>query len=191
MVLIHSAARTVCITFIATLISACGGGGGGGSQASSDPQGNEWLAGQFLPQGTFYARCAVPRSDTNPVTGQAVFPDVQGSILDENNWLRSWVNDSYLWYDEVLDQDPALFGDPVAYFDELRTIELTGTGNLKDRFHFALNTAEWLAESQSGIRVGYGMEMLILNAVPPREVVVKFTQPGTAATAKRLRPSRS
>lgn len=182
---IRSIARTASIALIAALVTACGGGGSN-SQAAPDPQGSEWVAGQFLPQATFFARCAVPRTELNPATGQPVFPDIQGSILDENNWLRSWINDSYLWYDEVLDQAPALFSDPAAYFDELRTTELTDTGNLKDRFHFALNTAQWLAESQSGIRVGYGMEFQIRNAVPPRDVIVTYTQPATAATANGI-----
>jgi C-terminal processing protease CtpA/Prc len=109
-----------------------------------------------------------------------------GSVIEENNWLRSWSNDSYLWYDEILDQDPALFADPVAYFDELRTTALTSTGNPKDRFHFSLDTEQWVAQSQSGISAGYGMELLILSAVPPREVVVAFTQPDSPATAAAI-----
>ena len=27
--------------------------------------------------------------------------------LAENNWLRSWTNDLYLWYNEVTDVDPS------------------------------------------------------------------------------------
>ena len=115
-----------------TTITACGGSGGGGGaapQSGNNTPPAQWVAGQFLPEATFFARCAAPRTDTDPVTGQALHPDVAGSVLDENNWLRSWTNDSYLWYEEILDQDPALFADPLAYFDELRTVELTPTGN--------------------------------------------------------------
>jgi phenylacetate-CoA ligase len=33
--------------------------------------------------------CAEPRSGS--------FPDVQGAVTDENFWLRSYSNDTYLW----------------------------------------------------------------------------------------------
>lgn len=185
-----AAARAICAAATLALCAACGGGGGGGGDSAAQPAGgaagNDWVAGQFLPEESFAARCAAPRTETDPVTGQQLHPDTAGTIVDENNWLRSWSNDSYLWYDEILDQDPALFASPLAYFDELRTTELTGTGNPKDRFHYTMDTEQWLAQSQSGISAGYGMRLIILSAVPPREVVVSFTEPGTPATAQAI-----
>jgi C-terminal processing protease CtpA/Prc len=179
----------VIAALLAAISVGCGGGGSGGDtpQPQADVgEATDWVQGQFLPQETFYARCAAPRIGTDPNTGQSRYPDMPGSVIEENNWLRSWSNDSYLWYDEILDQDPALFADPVAYFDELRTTALTSTGNPKDRFHFSLDTEQWVAQSQSGISAGYGMELLILSAVPPREVVVAFTQPDSPATAAAI-----
>ena len=35
------------------------------------------------------------------------YNDVQGTVLSQNNWLRSWSNDLYLWSDEIVDRDPA------------------------------------------------------------------------------------
>jgi carboxyl-terminal processing protease len=182
------AIRQLCAALTLAVIAGCGGSGGDNVVQPQSDDGNDpdWVRGQFLPDQTFFAHCAAPRRDTDPATGQPLYPDVQGSILEENHWLRSWTNDSYLWYDEILDQNPALFSDPIAYFDELRTTELTGSGNLKDRFHFALDTQEWIAQSQSGISAGYGMQLIILSALPPREVVVSFTEPGTPATSNAI-----
>lgn len=40
---------------------------------------------------------------------QQTYPDRAGTALDEKNWLRSWTNELYLWFDEVTDQDPSGF----------------------------------------------------------------------------------
>jgi carboxyl-terminal processing protease len=105
-----------------------------------------------------------------------------GSTLSENNWLRSWTNDLYLWYDEVTDRDPALYTTP-AYFDLLKTTALTASGNPKDKFHFTFDTSAWVALSQSGVSPGYGAEWAIVAPTPPRRIVVAYTEPNSPATA--------
>ncbi len=155
-------------------IIASGGGGGGGSDS-------DWEPGLFLPAATFWARCANPRGGINPFTNLP-FSDIQGSILDENNFLRSYSNDTYLWYDEIVDRDPALYSDPEVYFDLLKTNELTPSGRAKDRFHFTVPSDEWFQISQSGVAPGYGAAFVLLSSVPPREVVVAYTEPGSPAT---------
>ncbi|HEV7433119.1 MAG TPA: hypothetical protein VGN77_08745, partial [Steroidobacteraceae bacterium] len=80
----------------ALLLSACGGGDSG----NVAPAG--WQAGLFQPESSFAARCAAPRAGADPITGRA-YPDRPGNTLDENNWLRSWTHDLYLWFDEVRD----------------------------------------------------------------------------------------
>src|SRR5690348_9267552 len=89
----------------------CGGGGGGGSapsvgSGSLNGGGSQWTQGVFQPSSKFAALCASPRSGTDPITSQR-YPDVQGTTTDENNWLRSWTHELYLWYDEVTDVDPS------------------------------------------------------------------------------------
>ena len=70
-------------------LAACGGGGGGGF--TGDPGGG-WTQGVFLDASTFAARCAAPRSGTIPGTNPPQpFPDIQGTTLDENNFLRSYI----------------------------------------------------------------------------------------------------
>lgn len=113
------------------------------------------------------------------------YRDVQGTSTDENNWLRSWTNDFYLWYREVPDQNPANFATP-AYFELLKTAATTPSGQPKDKFHFTYSTSNWIALSQSGQQVGYGAQWVILAGRPPREVVVAYSDPGTPAAAQNL-----
>jgi len=165
-----------------TLMAACGGGGGGGKIAGGGGSaGGTWQPGVFLDADTFAARCLAPRSGTNPATNQP-FPDIQGTTLDENNFLRSHSNNTYLWYDEIADQDPALFNDTLAYFDELVTTAITPSGQLKDKFHFTFDSEAWFQLSQSGISAGYGAQWAILSASPPREMLVAYTEPNSPAT---------
>ena len=71
------------------------------------PPASGWVAGSFLPSASFVGRCVSPRSGTNPANGLP-YTDIQGTATDENNWLRSWSNELYLWYNEIIDRDPGL-----------------------------------------------------------------------------------
>src|ERR1700688_674528 len=164
------------------LLSACGGGGGGSAPAATTPPTSTtaWVQGQFSPPASFAALCVTPRTGTDPVTMQP-YPDRAGTALDEKNWLRSWTNDLYLWFSEVPDQAPAGFASDATYFDALKTSAITASGKLKDRFHFTYPTATWEALSQSGVQAGYGANFILIAAAPPREAVVAYTEPGSAA----------
>jgi len=160
-----------------SLLSACGGGDG---NTSVTPAG--WTSGVFLPASNFVAECAVPRQGTDPITG-ATYPDVQGSTLDENNWLRSWTNDLYLWFDQVVDQNPALFSTTADYFQVLKTTATTASGAPVDKFHFTYPTSTWESLSGSGTQAGYGAQWVVIAAAPPRQIVVAYTEPGSPAVA--------
>ena len=113
------------------------------------------------------------------------YADVQGTVLSQNHWLRSWSDELYLWYSEIVEQDPGTFAT-ADYFNVLRTFATTPSGASKDRFHFTYPTPEWRALSQSGVAAGYGAEWIILPAQPPRQVVVAYTQPSSPAAAANL-----
>jgi C-terminal processing protease CtpA/Prc len=180
------------------MLSACGGqggnagpvgqnpgGGGGGGGGGDGGNGSDFEPGVFLPAATFVNRCADPRSGTDPFTGEQ-YPDLQGATTDENNFLRSWTNETYLWYDEVQDIDPASYDDPREYFDLLKTSEETTSGAPKDKFHFWYDTTEWNQLSESGIVAGYGAQWYFLSVRPPREVVIAHVEPGSPAEAAGL-----
>src|SRR5258706_6949167 len=145
-------------------LSACGGGDSGGGSGGSSPaapvSATAWTPGVFMPAANFAGQC---------------------TTLNENNWLRSWTNDLYLWYDEVVDRDPSLFMTP-AYFGLLKTTATTPSGNPKDRFHFTYDTAAWVALSQSGVSAGYRVERALLAAAAPRHIVVAYTEPNSPAS---------
>jgi carboxyl-terminal processing protease len=126
-------------------------------------------------------KCAAPRTGTDPFTN-AAYPDKAGTLLDENNWLRSWTNDLYLWFDEVVDQNPSGYATTDAYFAVLKTMAKTSSGANKDKFHFTYKTSDWEALSQSGTQAGYGATWVLLATTPPRQAVVAYTEPGSPAT---------
>jgi C-terminal processing protease CtpA/Prc len=178
-------ALALCLAIVT--VAACGDGDGGSALSTTAGPGSNapWQQGVFQNVNTFFARCAAPRSGTNPATNQP-YPDVQGTILDENNFLRSFSNLTYLWYDEIVDQDPALFNSPLAYFDELKTDAITVSGQAKDKFHFTYDSEEWFQLSQSGVSAGYGAQWAILRSTVPREIVVAYTEPNTPATSAQV-----
>jgi carboxyl-terminal processing protease len=159
-------------------------GCGGGSSSSTTGPSSPWTAGTFAPSSSFANQCASPRTGTDPSTGKA-YADKPGSTTAENNFLRSWTNELYLWYREVPDNDPASYST-ANYFNLLRTSATTPSGNPKDKFHFTYATADWIALSQSGVEAGYGANWVVLASRPPRSVVVAYVDPGTPASAAGL-----
>lgn len=177
--------RQIVLVVLLLATAACNGGGSNRTPptASGGSTGNptSWQEGVFEPPENFEDQCASPRSGTNPDTGRA-YADVQGSVLSENNWLRSWSHYLYLWYGEILDRDPANYNSTEEYFDVLKTFEQTASGNPKDKFHFDLPTSQWRALSQSGVSAGYGVTWAVISSLPPRQVVAAYTEPDTPAT---------
>jgi len=176
MILTHSL-RCPALLGAASILASCGGGGG---SAAAPPPPAGWVQGQFQPEANFAALCVTPRTGIDSVTHKA-YPDKQGTLLNELNWLRSWNNDLYLWFDEVTDQNPASFTSDATYFDALITMQTLPSGKPKDRFHFTYQTSTWEALSQSGVSAGYGANFVVIASMPPREVIISYTEPGSAA----------
>ena len=170
---------TLIALFLGSFLAACGGGGGGDGSTPPPPTG--WEPGVFLPESTFALRCQTPGNSLQYWDGQPV-PDVQGTILDENNFLRSWNNRTYLWYDEVTDRDPGGFDNPVDYFAVLKTFATTPSGADKDKYHYTEDTLEYSRLVQGGVVAGYGVQWAIFSATPPRDIRVAYTEPNTPAT---------
>jgi carboxyl-terminal processing protease len=176
--------QPLIITALATLC-ACGGGSNGTPSSATGSGGaapTQWTPGSFQPSSHFAAQCAAPRAGTDPITGNA-YPDTLGSTLAENNWLRSWSNELYLWYSEITDKDPGLYTS-ADYFNQLKTFASDAAGSPKDKFHFTYPTAQWESLSTTDTQPGYGVQWVLVAASPPREIVVAYTVPNTpAATA--------
>ncbi|RZO84386.1 MAG: PDZ domain-containing protein [OM182 bacterium] len=185
----------VAVMLTGLMLSACGGGGGSsspqptavnqttntGTTQTGNTNNSGFVAGVFQFSSVFKDSCGAPRTSTASET----FPDMQGSFADEGYWLRSWSNDTYLWYDEIQDRDPGLYATSAAgvaeYFELLKTEATTPSGNPKDRFHFTRDTAEYLAESQQGITFGYGATYKLISSSAPRELVIVLVNDNSPA----------
>jgi C-terminal processing protease CtpA/Prc len=164
--------RALSALFAAAL-AACGGGGGGGADAGGPP----------LPASSddYAQRCA----PTNPLASASLR---NGSLEVEKKWLRSYMDEAYLWYEQIPSVNAALpsYSDSTdvpasmgRYFYALRTPQLTPTGKPVDQFSFAMPTADWVALSQQGTEVGYGVIWAVSS--PPNAAVVAWVAPGSAA----------
>ena len=166
-------------------LGACGGGGGGSSSNGVDPNSG-------LPaSSTLAEHCAAPRGANVLDENGQPYGDVPGTLSDEKAWVRSWIDETYLWYQDVRNLstttlDASRYADPVAYFNALKTPLFTASGKAKDPFHFIYDTPTWVALSRSGQSVGYGFDIALLSATPPRKAVVAFTDPGTPAAAANI-----
>lgn len=178
---------------IATLValSSCGGGGsdGGGGSGGGIGNGGDWQAGVYPASNTLDAKCAAPRTGTDPSTQQP-FVDTQGTTRDEKNWIRSWSRETYLWYSELPDLNPATSTSVLGYFDSQRTTAVTASGKPKDDFHFTYPTSEWFALSQSGVAPGYGLTWAVVASTPPRNIIVAYVEPGASNPANLASLSR-
>ncbi|MBB3059643.1 S41 family peptidase [Microbulbifer rhizosphaerae] len=174
----HRLSLSTFFALSASVLAACGSGSGSSNETTTLSGNNPpvgWQSGVFQSADTFATRCASPRSGTDPSTDKP-YLDVAGSVLDENNWLRSWSHNTYLWYDEIEDRDPAGYVDPTKYFEVLKTDGLSPTGAAKDNFHFWMPTDEWNQQSQSGVSVGYGFHWAIVQSTAPgREILAAYS----------------
>ena len=65
--------------------------------------------------------CVAPRSGFDPATGQ-LFTDQVGTVGQEKSWVRAYIDETYLWFDEIPASVRAdSYATPQAYFDALRT----------------------------------------------------------------------
>jgi carboxyl-terminal processing protease len=169
------------IVIVTIILTACGGGAGNSSvpPVSVDP-GSGWVAGQYddWRLNTVRNVCANPRT-----TGG--YSDSSGSVTDENFWIRSYSNDTYLWYSELPDVDPGTVNNTEDYFELMITDGLSASGNSKDQFHYRQNTEEY-NQYYAGVSAGYGVRFFIIASSPPREIIVGYNEPNSPASEANL-----
>ncbi len=113
----------------------------------------------FPKSSTLLNLCQSPRPGTNPYFFGVPFPDKQGTLADELAWIRSWINENYLWYNEVPYTlfDPAKFTSAIDYFAVMKSTELSPSAKAKDQYHFTQASEQWDALQVGGIVYGYGI----------------------------------
>ena len=166
------------------LLSACGGGGSSSNNVNNNSSTNNtslWSQGVFNSADSYKNQCQNPRSGIDPYTNTR-FPDKTGTSMHEKMWLRSWSNDTYLWYNEIIDVNPEPFS-VLDYFEQLKTTERNQSGELKDNFHFAQPTDEYNAASKGGI---IGLTLPMARDLAPLGIRVNTIAPGVMGTPMLL-----
>jgi C-terminal processing protease CtpA/Prc len=148
------------------LLTACGGGGGGDDNASA---GNSRALADL---------CAQPRSGT---------ADRQGTLSNEKAYLRAFVDETYLWYQDVpQDLKPDDYATAQDYFAQLKTRKKTASGADVDQFHWSQTTESYRAAA-SGIEQDYGIQWAAQASSPPRNWIVAEVAPGSPAAGAGVR----
>ena len=146
------------------------------SPSTPDTPLTTWQEGVFPPSDDFYQTCVDPSNAYDRETA------VQGTYVDENNWIRSFVNETYLWYDEVVDRDPECCNTP-EYFSLMKTFETTASGNPKDKFSHSVSTKEY-RDSQRGVELGYGF---LIARTTEGFLIILYVEPHSPADNAGLR----
>ncbi|MBQ4813181.1 hypothetical protein A7985_21575 [Pseudoalteromonas luteoviolacea] len=174
-----------------TLLAGCGGSSGGGSNNSNpvvtpQPQTTPptWQAGQFRPSSDFANLCETPRSGIDPFENTP-YPDAAGTAMHEKMWLRSFSDETYLWYDEIIDNDPNQFSTVAAYFAQLKTPLKTASGRDKDEFHFTESYEDFKKESQDGVSASFGINWTIPQSRMAYVAYVTANSPAAEAGVER------
>ncbi len=173
--------KSLALTASSLALISCGGGSSSSPSpisaitppTSSSPSVPNFVANQFPASANLKNLCQVVRTDRD-LNGDRR-PDLQGEFLHELFWLRSWMNETYLYFDQVTDRDPNGFTDVEAYFDELIVDPPT------DRFSFLQSTEDFETRSSGAPTFGYGASFAVLSNDLPRDWRVSFTQSGSPA----------
>lgn len=138
----------------AVLLAGCGGGGGGdGGGGSAAPQ-PEFIQ-PTTPLGS-------SRQYSEAVAGCS-------SLETQKKFVRAYLDEVYLWYDEIVDVDPAAYATVADYFNALLVRTPDSNGLPKDRFSAIIPAAQAVYLSQQ-------------DAV--RQVADALVQDGTASVLK-------
>jgi hypothetical protein len=111
----------------ALLLTGCGGGGGGGDVAAS-PGG----PGPSIP---------APIQPTTALGRSAQYEGIC-DLETQKKFTRAYLDEVYLWYDEIVDVDPAPFTNIPDYFDALLVRTPDANGLPKDRFSAVLPASQ-------------------------------------------------
>ena len=101
---VHFKKPLAAVAVTCSLIIAGCGGSDSSESGTIDAADITWTEGVFEPSSKFDQQC---------------------QALNEKHWLRAWSHETYLWYNEIVDRDPALTDGVLNYFALLKTQNTT------------------------------------------------------------------
>nr|WP_316642582.1 S41 family peptidase [uncultured Roseateles sp.] len=175
---------------LSLILVACGGGEAGtpifgqSAQRPEPVQPAPPIQPDALPASITLAQQCAP---DNPHADAA---NRSGSLSREKLWLRAYFDEAYLWRDQVpyVNADAYVSSDvPAAldaYFQALKTPQVTPSGARRDQFSFTYPTHDWELLSRVGVSLGYGLEWTQTASGSARRLRIAYVEPvGPAAQA--------
>ena len=113
------------------------------------------------------------------------FAQICTSVDPQRRWVRSYLNEAYLWYSEIPVIDASGYATPTAYFNALLVRKPMASGQPRDRFSFTYSSSAFDNLINSGVEAGYGIQWAI---VPNTRIVrVAYTEPGSPAALAEVK----
>ena len=162
----HQTLREITPFFAACVLAislvACGGGGGGSPGTSNVPP---------------------PPVTSSPLPASQTLANVC-TVAGEQRFIRSYMDEVYLWYREIPAVDASLFSSLPSYFNALRVTTPDPNGLPKDQFSFVINAADADAFT-TGVNVGYGVQWNLDSLGRQRVALIAANSPAAAAGMAR------
>lgn len=150
--------RTPCAALLAAaclVLAACGGGGGGGT-GGSGTDGSDVASGtpRFGPSSLYAGMC---------------------TLEEQRSFVRSYLDEVYLWYKEVPEVDETRFNNIPSYFDALRVRTPDVNGLAKDRFSAVVPTSFLADEAAKGPTDSVPAAKILATPTGRRVGYIQFT----------------
>ena len=138
--------RAACLAAVslALVLSACGGGGSSSNAGTASTATAAVTTSLFTPSASLANQCT---------------PDT------EKQWVRSYLDETYLWYDQVSQADTAAHSTVESYFSALLVRTPDASGQPTDRFSTVM--AASAADAMQGLSTASSSPMLATTATNP------------------------
>jgi len=147
--LLAQGARACCALAAVLLLGSCGGGGGSAGTCMGSAEVCSGGSGSGAGTGSSASQMPSPDIPSSSVAQTCDIPT-------QRQFIRSYLNETYLWADEILAVDATPY-TPAGYFYSLLVTTPDSSGLAKDRFSFIVSAAD--ADSiATGASIGFGVE---------------------------------
>ncbi len=158
---LRTTTQWLCGSLLALVLTACGGGG----SATTAPN----VASPGPAASAFPASSALANICT---------------ASGEQRFIRSYMDEVYLWYREIPTIDASLYTSLSSYFYALLVVTPDANNLPKDQFSFLVDTVDADAFS-TGVNVGYGVQWKLDSMGRQRVAVIAANSPAADAGMAR------